>query len=136
MLRRSFINEEEIPMSEQSCKATDLDRGGSAVLLWYIPTAALIAGAYWHRFTLLLWIPALLIMGAACLANAARCGRLHCYVTGPLFLLAAMYVVLWGFHLVPMRPGIFLYSILGITVLAYLAEIPLGKYRKSDCANQ
>ena len=123
-------------MSEQSRKVADLDRGGSAVLLWYIPTAALIAGAYWRRFTLLLWIPALLIMGAACLANAARCGRLHCYVTGPLFLLAAVYVVLWGFHLVPMQLGTFLFAILAVTVLAYLAEIPLGKYRKSDCANQ
>jgi hypothetical protein len=35
-----------------------------------------------------------------------------------------------------MRPGIFLYTILGITVLAYLAEIPLGKYRKSACTDQ
>ena len=56
--------------------------------------------------------------------------------TGPLFLVAAVYVVLWGFHLVPMQLGIFLDTILGITVLAYLAEIPLGKYRKSVCAGQ
>jgi len=26
--------------------------------------------------------------------NAARCGRMHCHVTGPLLLLAALYVVL------------------------------------------
>ena len=124
-------------MSEQSRKSRNLEiTGASAVLLWWLPVAALIVGANWQKLTLLLWIPALLVMGAACLANTARCGRVHCYVTVPLFLLAAVYVVLWGFHLVPMRPGIFLYTILGITVLAYLAEIPLGKYRKSACTDQ
>ena len=25
-------------------------------------------------------------MGVACVANAARCGRTHCYLTGPFFL--------------------------------------------------
>lgn len=123
-------------MSEQNRKTTDLACGGSAVLLWYIPVAALIVGANWPKLMLLLWIPALLVMGAACLANAARCGRLHCYVTGPVFLLAAVYVALWGIHLVPMRFGIFLGTIVGLTVLAHLGEIPLGKYRKSACANQ
>jgi hypothetical protein len=123
-------------MSKPSRESSDLACGGSAVLLWWLPVAALIVGANWQKLTLLLWIPALLVMGAACLVNAARCGRVHCYVTGPLFLIAAVYVVLWGFHLVPMKLGIFLYTILGITVLAYLAEIPLGKYRKSACVDQ
>jgi hypothetical protein len=78
----------------------------------------------------MLWISAFLAMGAACLANAARCGRVHCYVTGPLLLLAAAYVTLSGFHLVPMQPGIFLNIIFGVAVLACLAEIPLGRYRR------
>jgi hypothetical protein len=52
-------------------------------------------------------------------------------VAGPLFLLAAGYVALSGFRLVPMRPGIFLNVILAVAVLACLAEIPFGKYRKS-----
>lgn len=76
-------------MSDQNHKATDLACGRSAVLLWWLPVAALIVGANWPKFQLLLWLPAFLVMGAACLANAARCGRVHCYVTGPLFLLAA-----------------------------------------------
>lgn len=29
-------------------------------------------------------------MGLACLANAARCRRMHCYFTGPYFLLLAL----------------------------------------------
>ena len=117
-------------MLGQSCKIRDLTCGGSAILLWCLPVVALVVGSYWRKAALWLWIPAFLVMGVACLANAARCGRVHCYVTGPFSLLAAAYVVLWGFHLVPMQPGIFLYSILAITILAYLAEVPLGRYRK------
>jgi hypothetical protein len=54
----------------------------------------------------------------------------HCYVTGPLALIAAVYVALSAFHVVPMQPGPFLNIILGVAVLACLAEIPFGKYRK------
>ncbi|MGC1783805.1 MAG: hypothetical protein WA708_14880 [Acidobacteriaceae bacterium] len=118
-------------MSKPGHKSSDLAYGGSAVLLWWLPVAALIVGANWPKLMLLLWIPALLVMGAACSVNAARCGRVHCYVTGPLFLLAALYAALSGFHVVPMQPNIFLGSILGVFLLARLAEFPLGKYRKS-----
>jgi hypothetical protein len=118
-------------MPQQSCKTSDLARGWSAVLLWCLPVIALVFGSYYQRARLVIWIPALVVMGVACLANAARCGRVHCYVAGPLFLLAAGYVALSGFRLVPMRPGIFLNVILAVAVLACLAEIPFGKYRKS-----
>ena len=117
-------------MSAQICRSSDLTLGASAILLWWLPIAALIVGANWPNLRLLLWIPALLIMGAACSVNAARCGRVHCYVTGPLCLFAALYVILCAFHLAPMQPGILLDSVLAIAVLAYLAEFPLGKYRK------
>jgi hypothetical protein len=117
-------------MTEQRCTARDLTRGGSAVLLWCFPIAAVFLGLHYPKARLLLWISAFLVMGMACLANAARCGRLHCYVTGPLLMLAAAYVTLSGFSLLPMQPGIFLNVILGIAVLACLAEIPLGKYRR------
>jgi len=56
---------------------------------------------------------------------------MHCYFTGPLLLLAAVYVVLAEFHLVPMRAGIFLDVVILLTVLAFLAELPLGRYRKN-----
>lgn len=123
-------------MSDQNHKATDLARGRYAVLLWWLPVAALIVGGNWPKFEILLWFSAFLVMGAACFANAARCGRVHCYVTGPLFLLAAVYVVLWGFHLVPMQPNIFMGSIVGVFLFARLAEIPLGRYKKRACVAQ
>ncbi len=77
-----------------------------------------------------LWIPAFVIMGVACLVNAARCGRLHCFATSPIYVLAALYVALAAAGLAPLRPGVFLLVVLGITILACLAERPLGTYRK------
>ena len=111
--------------------ANDLICSGKALFIWYLPIAALIVGASWTSGRPWLWIPAFLVMGVACLANAARCGRVHCYFTGPLYLLSAIYVVLAEVHLVPMNPNTFLGAVLLLTLLAYLAEFPLGKYRKA-----
>jgi hypothetical protein len=117
-------------MDQQSCKSSDLVLSWKAILLWGLPVIALIVGSYWQKGRLLLWIPALLVMGAACLVNAVRCGRVHCYITGPLSLLAIGYVVIAEYHLVPLDAGYFLDSILGVTILAFLLEIPYGRYRK------
>jgi hypothetical protein len=118
-------------MPAQDCETSDLARGWTAMLLWGVPVIALVAGSYFPRARLVFWLPALLVMGMACLRNAARCGRVHCYLTGPLALLAALYVALSAFHVVPMQLGTFLNIILGVAVLACLAEIPFGKYRKT-----
>lgn len=115
--------------SKQGSQKVDLVCGKSAVLLWYLPAFALIIGLNWAAARAWLWIPAFLVMGAACLVNAARCGRLHCFVTGPVYLLAAIYVALAAFGLVPMRPNIFLLIVVGITICAFVAERPLGTYR-------
>ena len=78
----------------------------SYIVAWGIPTTALILGALvpppWKT---LIWVLALLWMGAACLANAARCGRTHCFFTGPLFFLTALFVMLHGFEIVGLGPN-------------------------------
>lgn len=48
-----------------------------------------------HNWRAIVWPVSLMIIGTACIANARRCGRLHCYFTGPFFLIFA--VVLLGF---------------------------------------
>ena len=123
-------------MPDHNQGATDLACSRYAVLLWWLPVAALVVGANWPKLELLLWFPAFLVMGAACLANAARCGRIHCYATGPLFLIASAYVALHGFRLVPMQTNFFMGSIVAVFLLARLAEIPLGKYKRSACGDQ
>lgn len=42
-------------------------------------------------------------MGAGCVVNAVRCGRLHCYVAGPILLAGAVLILLTGFDV--MRLG-------------------------------
>ena len=112
------------------CSARDLTGRKTAWFLWYVPILLVIVGSSWDRGRLWLWVPAFAVMGAGCLANAVRCGRTHCYVTGPLFLLAAVFVALSGLGVVSLHPDLFLLIVLGACCLAQCAEIPLGRYRR------
>lgn len=114
------------------CEPNDLLSQKSGIFLWCLPIAAVIVGSYWPKMRPWLWIPAFLIMGIACLVNARRCGRLHCYFTGPVLVLAAIYVALAAANLVPLRPGTLLAVVLVSTLLACLAEVPLGRYRRKS----
>ena len=114
----------------KGCSPGDLTGQKAAWLLWYLPIALLVVGLNWNRGRVWVWIPAFVVMGVGCLINAARCGRLHCYLTGPLFLLAAVFVALSAFGVVTLRPDLFLLIVLGASCLALCAEIPLGRYKK------
>ena len=67
-------------------------------VLWCLPLAAGIAGRILLpvRTAAIVWAVAFLWMGAACLANALRCHRLHCYISGPVFLLGAACATLFA----------------------------------------
>ncbi len=112
------------------CSARDLTGRKTAWFLWYVPILLVIVGSSWDRERLWLWVPAFAVMGASCLANAVRCGRIHCYITGPLFLLAAVFVALSAWGMVVLHPGLFLLVVLGTCCLAQCAEILFGKYRR------
>ena len=67
----------------------------SAICYWF--AASLIAwgllsliGLYWHPLHSLSATTILLAMAIGCLANWRRNRTLHCVITGPLFLLAAV----------------------------------------------
>ena len=119
-------------MMKTGCKDTniarDLTRGASAWFFWCLPIAMLIAGGTLRPFMAWLWFVAFVIMGAGCAINALRCRRLHCYVTGPLFLLAALWSLLAAARVVPLHPNVLSLAVLIIAVLACGAEIPLGRY--------
>jgi hypothetical protein len=117
------------PCGSNECSARDLTGRRPAWLLWYVPIILVIVGSGWNRGRVWLWVPAFLVMGVGCLANAARCRRTHCFVIAPSFLLAAVYVALSAFGIVPLRPGLFLLVVFGACCLACCAEVPLGKYR-------
>lgn len=110
-----------------------------ALLLWGVPFAALIATAVGDVSPLtrtLVWTVSLVWVGAACLANAWRSGRVHCHITGPFFLLLAASSLLHGLGIVPLGPrGWLLIGIIlgaGTPLLTFVPEWIWGKYSGRD----
>lgn len=99
-VRQPMVAERKSCCNGQTAKN---DRVSSKIgwLVWGLPMALLLAGEFWGEAHVRLWIPALVVAGAACFVNAARCGRLHCHFTGPLYLFGAVAILLHGLELVP-----------------------------------
>src|SRR5215467_3404951 len=76
-----------------------------------------------------LWVAFFGLSGTLCSsAYVRRCSRLHCYMTGPLFLLSAFYLSTVELSLVPFMGNTwFLVVVLGTTALSFLAEMIFGK---------
>jgi hypothetical protein len=76
-----------------------------------------------------LWVAFFGLSGTLCSsAYVRRCSRLHCYITGPLFLLSAFYLSTVELSLVPFMGNTwFLVVVLGTTALSFLAEMIFGK---------
>ena len=91
----------------EECARRDWVTGvGSYAVAWGIPTLALLVGiALPSAVRTIIWSTALIWMGVACILNALRCGRLHCYLTGPFFLLMAVVVPVHGFGIVWLGPN-------------------------------
>lgn len=94
-------------------------------------TANFDVGVGWRT---IIWTTALGTMGTACIANAVRCGRIHCYIVGPLFLGMAVVTLFYGLGVVSL-PGngwdlIGQTILVGAIVLCCLPEMIFGKYRK------
>ena len=112
-----------------TCTRKDFTRSGIAWLLWGLPAAALILGSFLAPVPrMLLWTPAFAVAGVACVVNAAQCGRLHCYITGPLYLLAAAATLVAGMEFVPLRATWIAGAVVGGTILAHIPEWVRGKY--------
>src|SRR5262249_26316003 len=112
-----------------ACSEQDLVCSKMSVVLWGIPTLLLVfGGLVGPTLRMVLWMPALLIAGGACVFNAARCGRVHCHITGPVYLSAAGATVLLGLDLAPLQWSWIALWIVGGTVLAYIPEWMRGKY--------
>ena len=106
----------------------------SFMLTWGLPILALvstniIAMPSWLVVSVL--TAALAWMGTACLVNARRCQRRHCYIAGPTFLLGALVTALVGFGVVYAGRDGLIYIVWGTlisAVLSYVPEFVWGKY--------
>ena len=110
------------------CSQRDLVGGWWALVLWCVPTALVFLGALLPGVRAALWIPSFAIMGVACLVNARGCGRLHCFVTGPLFLLASLATALDAFAIASIDWKLIMIGTAVGTLLAYSLEWLRGKY--------
>ena len=113
-----------------------------ACALFWLPVLAIAVtgrSSFSSGWRTVVWTAALGTMGIACLANAARCGRVHCYITGPFFLAMAAVTLLYGLSVVPLgRHGwnlIRMTILVGAIALCCLPELFLGKYRKGRARN-
>ncbi len=120
-------------MSTADKRADWFANRSAAFVLWYVPIAAGIAGGFLlpMRGAAIVWAAAFAWMGAACIANALRCHRLHCYISGPVFLLGALASVLIASGVV--APGARALSntvsaTLVLVLLAFLPELIWRKY--------
>ena len=108
----------------------------SYAIAWGAPTIGLISSVFFeHPTRTMIWTIALVWMGTACLINAHRCGRRHCYLTGPFFLFLAVLGVFHGYKFIWLGSygWTFLWIslvVIGGGVLWYLPEKIWGKYRK------
>jgi hypothetical protein len=121
-------------MAENACRQSNdwVADVRSYIFAWGLPTVALVGTAFAPpSIRTPAWLISLVWMGTACLANARRCGRTHCYLTGPFFLVMAAAVLLHGVGLVPLgsRGWMWLGAVaaLGTAVLWVLSEALLGR---------
>ena len=90
---------------------------------WGIPIAAMVLASFLAPpISILVWAGALFWAGAACAANAFRCGRLHCYITGPLFLLGGLAILFAGFAYAAIPATWILIAVAAGTCLAFSLE--------------
>ncbi len=122
----------------EGCVRKDLAAGPTSFLaIWIAPIVAasiisLPAFPTWASAAA--WSVAFIWMGVACLINARRCGRLHCYFSGPILLLGATLIGALGFagldlgrHAFPAVVAI----TLSLAALTYALELIWGRYVRS-----
>ncbi len=113
-----------------------LCKGRSAWLLWGAPWVAFAIGSGAPPgLKTVLWTTSLGFMGVACLVNASRCGRIHCFFTGPFFIVGAVASLGYGLGLLPLGPSGWKWigdvTIVGAIVLTFVPELVLGRYWKN-----
>lgn len=88
----------------------------TSLLAWWMPKAAILAGLFVPvSARAVIWIIALIWMGAACLLNARRCNRTHCRYTGPYYFVMIVPVFVFGMGVV--STGICGWFFLGVFIV-------------------
>lgn len=111
--------------------------GAGGFFVWCLPAAILVATSVWSiPYRKVIWPVVLTEMGVACLVNARRCGRVHCYWTGPFFLGLASVSALYGFGVLDLgRRGwqdLTAVLLVGSILFGCVPEWIWGRYRRQS----
>jgi hypothetical protein len=114
----------------------DWASGWRGLMLWGVPISILLAASgLAERYLVVIRPSVLTFMGVACLANARRCGRVHCSGTGPFFLILAVIALLYGLGAIPLGSNgwntLGLILLVGSIVLCCGSELLFERYRSS-----
>ena len=125
--------EPQAPDCECPPKERDFACGGMSILIWVVPAIILaVTAGLGGPYLVVIWPVLLTFMGGACLLNAKRCGRLHCYITGPFFLILAVVSLLYGLGIVSLGPHGWQWLVdvllIGGCVLTCVPEWLFGRY--------
>jgi len=123
-----------------TCKSRDiLSSRWRVFLLYWLPAIAIVVAgvpAVSNGWRTVVWTVALATMGVACTVNALRCGRVHCYLTGPFFLLTTLIALSYGLGMLHLGGNgwnlLGLTTLIGAIALWCLPEMLLGKYRQRN----
>lgn len=114
-----------------------LSRPWLAAVVFCFPVAVIILSGNFdlgNRGRAVIWATCLGIMAAGCLVNAHRCGRLHCYFTGPFFILMALASLCYGFGWLPLGSSGWNWiggaAFVGAVILGCVPELLYGRYRR------
>ena len=127
------------PSNSEAAARRDLSaRAASFFCIWMLPI--LIAAGVGLATNLpwmiaAAWSAAFTWTGIACLLNAQRCGRLHCYFSGPILLGGAVLVAALALSVVDFGPhglGLIVATTLILAALTYGLERIWGRYRRSN----
>lgn len=80
-----------------------------------------------------IWMALFVWMGIGCVLNALRCHRIHCYISGPIFLLGALSCGLIAAGVLTFGPHAlnnFVSITLVLALLSFVFEAIWGKYSK------
>ncbi len=116
------------PEAPGASKSRDLASQGWALSVWIASFVALAVGwliAAWRPY---FWTAGLAAAGVLCIVNASRYGRLHCHITGPLFLIGSILTVLNAIGVLSISWNLLGAAILLGTAVAYTPEFVIGKH--------
>jgi hypothetical protein len=107
----------------------------SFFISWILPLIVLTGSFFVQAIIVRTWIWVIMLswMGAACLLNAKKCSRTHCYYTGPFYIALAIVSFLYGYQIILLGNNGWYWLgavlVIGTVIIWVSSETLLGKYK-------